>query len=451
MTAIDWRIPPSTLEGLERAPRDRPVVLLLRHSVRNDLPDGEAGRVLPITEVGWELASQLGRRIGARLRTLHSSPLVRCVQTAEALRAGAGTEQTVVPDRLLGDPGAFVLDGDVAWQNWQRLGHEGVMEHLVSGADALPGMARPEEAARYLAHHMLAIAGDEPGVHVFATHDSVITAAAARLLGVPISAEDWPWYLEGAWCWRTVEGVHTHYRSRHAVRQQPLCSLAETDVIEFARRELAATVGLDSGARFFLAGGAFKTLITGQSPRDLDLWAPSQRDRDLVIAALRARGAVARTRGPFADVFELAGRVVEVPDKVEPSTLEERLARFDIALSAIGVEHGPGDRWRAEIHPLAVESLARGEVLLLKPLANWKYALATLERMRRYGVELGLDVPEVEEAEVWKVFEAQSAEMRTGMCERYERTGTGTHGVWGDLISRFPDHSDWMRREPGVR
>lgn len=50
------------------------------------------------------------------------------------------------------------------------------------------------------------------------------------------------------------------------------------DVIEFARREVARTVGLGSGARFFLAGGAFKSLLTGRPPRDLDLWAPSVED-----------------------------------------------------------------------------------------------------------------------------------------------------------------------------
>ena len=76
-----------------------------------------------------------------------------------------------------------------------------------------------------------------------------------------------------------------------------------------------------------------------------------------------------------------------------PDTLEGRLARFDIALSAVGVEHRPSGQWSAIVHPLARTSVERREVLLLKPLVNWKFVLSTLERMWRYADELGYIVP----------------------------------------------------------
>lgn len=438
-SAEDWQVPPSVLRHLDRIPRDRPVALLLRHSVREDLPAGEAGRILPITAIGRRLACQLGEALRGRLITLRSSPLVRCVQTAEALRQGAGAPLAVVPDHLLGDPGAYVLDDRRAWENWEARGHEGVMAHLVSSSDALPGMARPDEAARFLVLHMLAVAGQAPGVHVFVTHDSLVTATAARLLHRPLGTSDWPHYLEGAFFWRAADGLHTVYREHEGVRGEAHpCSLCDGDVIELARREIAATLGLDSGVRFFLAGGAYKTLLSGRPPRDLDLWAPSERERGALLEALQGRGARALGTRPFADAFEIAGRVVEVPHKVEPSTLEERLARFDIALSAVGVEHRPDGTWRAIIHPLARESARRRQVLLLKPLVNWKHALATLERMRRYAAELGFESPAEEEAEIWRVLEEQPIEMRRGMLVRHERTGMGGFGVAEEAASRIP-------------
>lgn len=438
MTEARWQIPASVLRLLERAPTDRAIVVLLRHSVRDHLPPGDAGYVLPITDVGRRLALELGGHLRGRLRTLHASPLLRCVQTAQALAEGAGVSLAVVPSRLLGDPGVFVLDGRRAWANWERLGHEGVMRHLVSDTAALAGMARPDEAARFLVQSMLGEAANRPGVHVFVTHDSLVTATAARLLGRPLGRDDWPWYLEGAFFWPSEGGVHAAYRDEEAVHPGSLCGLAEADVVEFARREIAATVGLDSGARFFLAGGAFKSLLTGRPPRDLDLWAASDHDRALLIEALRDRGARVAAPGPFADVFELAGRVVEVPRKTAPGTLSERLARFDIGLSAVGVEHEPDGKWSALVHPLALESVRRREVRLLRPLVNWKYALTTLERMRRYGVELGFSVPREMEDQVWRVFEAQDAEMRGGMIERYRNTGAGGFGVMEELAGRFP-------------
>ena len=438
MTGIDWRLPPSVSRWLSESPASAPVALLLRHSVRGHLPPGDAGYALPITDVGVSLAHELGSLIGDRLRTLHASPLLRCVQTAEALRAGAGQDITVIQDRLLGDPGVFVVDGKRAWSHWEEREHEGVMEHLVSQDYPLPGMADPDPAARFLVQHMLAAADDRPGLHVFVTHDSLVTATAARLLGEPLGKDAWPWYLEGAFFWREDGFLTTAYRDRRSRRPASnLVPLDQRHVIDFARREVARTLGPAVGARFFLAGGAFKALLTGRPPRDLDLWAPSARDRDILLSTLNARGARPLDARPFADAFAVGDRVVELPHKAEPDTLEKRLARFDIALSAVGAEHRPGGMWSAIVHPLAQASVELRQVLLLKPLVNWKYSLATLERMRRYAREFGYSIPPEEEAEVWRVFDSQPDDMKQGMLERFERTAMGGHGVREEASCRL--------------
>jgi broad specificity phosphatase PhoE len=435
---VDWQIPPSLLEHLQHVPSDRPVVLLMRHSVRDALPPGDVGYALPITEVGQRLAIQLGEILGERLKTLHTSPLVRCVQTAEGLRDGSSVDLKITHDQLLGDPGVYVVDGERAWKHWQERGHEGVMEDLVAGRSALSGMAHPLYAARFLVHHMLSVASGVPGLHIFVTHDSLVTATAAQLIGVKLGPDSWPWCLESAFFWVDDDGVAAAYRGFAANHPAPLCRLDEENVVEFARREISATVGLNSGARFFLAGGAFKTLLTGRPPRDLDLWAPSEQDRTQLIQALDKRGAQRLAQRPYADGFSINGRVVEVPHKSAPATLEERLARFDIALSAVGVEHRPTGGWRAVINPRATKSVHQREVLLLKPLVNWKYALTTLERARRYADELGFVLPPEEEAEIWRVFSNQPEEMRQGMVERYKHTGQGSHGVIEEVACRFP-------------
>ncbi len=84
------------------------------------------------------------------------------------------------------------------------------------------------------------------------------------------------------------------------------------------------------------------------------------------------------------------------------------------------------------MHPLAGESVRRREVLLLKPLVNWKHSLSTLERMHRYAVDLGFDVPPAEANHVWEVFQAQPPEMRRGMIDRYLRVG----GARPDILAR---------------
>jgi len=436
--AVEWVIPPSVEHWMRSVPAGAPVIVLMRHSVRGHLPPGAEGDTVPITEVGVRLAEDLGRRMGARLASLHSSPILRCMQTAEALRDGAASKTLVHIDRLLGDPGVYVHDPEIAGRLWIEMGHERVMAHLVSKDTALPGIASPQHAARYLVHHLFATAGNVPGLHVFVTHDSIVTATAAQLLGVPLDVTDWPWYLEAALFWKQDGELLVAYRVRQqACAAAALCRLDEGYVIELARRELTPIVGSGHVSRFFLAGGAFKSLLTGRAPRDLDVWAPTPEDRDALVDSLRRRGAEQLDSKPFGDAFCLCDRVVELPFKTEPPTLEERLARFDIGLSAVGAEHLGQGQWRAVIHPLALESVRRREVLLLKPLVNWRHALATLERMRRYSAELGYRIPPEETAAVWKVFDAQDPAMQQGMLQRFDLSTRGGFRVREEAICRL--------------
>lgn len=418
MTDIHWVVPSSTCTWLDKIPSERPVAMLVRHSVRGPLPPADAGYSVPITDVGHRLAVELGRKLRGRLRRVHASPMRRTMQTAERIAEGAERETAVEIDRMLGDPGAFALDSRAS-ATWAELGHEEVMRHLVYGDDVLPGCADAEAAARALVQHMLAKSDGPPGVHAFVTHDSIVTATAARLLGEALTKQDWPWYLEAAFFWEEGGAVHVGYRERYRAVPAPLVTLTERDVVALARREIAATLGLDCPARFFVAGGVFKTLLTGRPPRDLDLWAASPSDREVVVAHFVARGARALPEQRYTQGFQLNGRVIELSLQTQPGVLEERLARCDLALSAVGVEHTPTDRWRAVIHPLALASVAKRQVLLLDELHNWKHALASLVRLRKYASELGFEVPPSEERRLWNIFDAQSPAMQRGMLERF--------------------------------
>jgi broad specificity phosphatase PhoE len=417
----EFWIPHSMPPILDSLPDDQPVALLLRHSVRGHLPPGEAGYSVPLTEVGVRLAEQFGEMLGARLRSLHASPLLRCMQTAEAIRRGAQADLPVVVDKSLGDPGVYVVDNKLAGALWQEQGHEKAMAHLVAGNGPLPGLANPPKAASDLVRSMLEATAGQPGIHVFVTHDSLVTATASRWLGIPLGPTDWPFYLEGAFFWRGEGAWYTAYKGYRASRDSAnLIEFSERGVVEFARRQLWAVGLLGCQVRFFFAGGAFKSLLTGKPPKDLDLWAPSAEDRSALVAAVLEYGGTVEPPGPYTDKFRVNDHVVELQRKTESQTLEDRLGRFDLTLSAVGVEHLPGQGIaRALLRPEAAESVCRREVRLLKPLVNWRHVLATISRMREYAAELCFVVPEEEEAFAWSTFTEQDQEMQAGMLERY--------------------------------
>jgi len=337
--------------------------MLIRHSVRGPLPDGHEAYVEPLTADGHRLALALGHYLGDRLRSVSASPLTRTMQTADRMAEGAGLDSPTWPDTLLGDPGVFVVD-DRAGDNWSALGHAEVIRHLVEEAEPLPGCADPDAAARFLVHHLLSTVKDELGVHAFVTHDSLVTATAARMLGHPLTQNDWPHYLEAVFFWEEGEGVHIAYREEHHVRDRPCVGFTAQDVIAFARREVAGTVGLGCPVRFFFWGDAFKTLLHGRPPRNLDLWTPSAADCAMLRTLLLERGAAPLPECSYTEGFQLGDRVIVLSLKAHPTTLEDRLARFDIALSAVGVEYRPGDQWRAGTCQPHIDSQFKNNIYL---------------------------------------------------------------------------------------
>ena len=201
-----------TLRLIQFVPADSPVALLIRHSARDEIPDGGTGMELPLNDLGIRLCQELGRELVGRVRSARSSPVLRCVQTAELLGQAADTDGEVILDKRLGAPGAYVLDEQLAWGNWLAHGNEGVIQHLVSGAGALPGMADPAQAANDLIEHLLACAGVEPGLHLFISHDSIVTPTVARAFGQDIPKSHWPEYLDASAFWRQQKGRVVAYR-----------------------------------------------------------------------------------------------------------------------------------------------------------------------------------------------------------------------------------------------
>ena len=201
-----------TLRLIQSVPEGSPVALLIRHSARDDIPDRATGIELPLNDLGIRLCRELGRELVGRVRSSRSSPVLRCVQTAKLLGQAAETDGEVILDKRLGAPGAYVLDEQVAWGNWLAHGNEGVIQHLLSGSGALPGMADPAEAANGLIEHLLECAGVEPGLHVFISHDSIVTPTVARAFGQDMPKSHWPEYLDACAFWRKQNGRVVAYR-----------------------------------------------------------------------------------------------------------------------------------------------------------------------------------------------------------------------------------------------
>ena len=213
------RIPDSLTHGLSLIPEGAATALIIRHSIRGEIPEGETGNDVPLTTEGRQLAELFGMTISSRLASIMSSPVGRCTETAEYILKGSGMDLEVPTSRLLGDPGAFIADGEAAWINFQTMGTRGVMLHLAGRDTALPGMHPPQVAAHILLSHVLDRC-DTQGIHIFVTHDVVLAGIAGQLIGGIQSNEDLPGFLDGAFFWRNGPGVFGCYKNRKVTVRQ---------------------------------------------------------------------------------------------------------------------------------------------------------------------------------------------------------------------------------------
>lgn len=207
--SLDWE----ALGLRVRVPSGMPLALLLRHAERPPLPAHAPGNEVALTEAGREASRRLGESLGAQLRALSTSPVLRCQETALALREGSGASCEVVPDRMLGDPGVFVSHPQEAWRSWVGWGSSAIARALMAGAAVPPGFAEPTQAARRLAEHLCAHLPAAPGVHVFVSHDTLLGPFIARVLGRVLEAGDWPGFLHGALLWK--DGTRQLLAYRH--------------------------------------------------------------------------------------------------------------------------------------------------------------------------------------------------------------------------------------------
>lgn len=209
-------LPLELTRGLELTAPYASSALIIRHSIRGAIPDGQAGNNVPLTAEGRELARILGASIADRLSTVTSSPIGRCKETAEHLLRGARCRMEVPTTKMLGDPGIFIADGQAAWTNFETLGVNGVMMHISRSQEALPGMNAPRAAAYDLLEAMMEKCRD-PGLHVFITHDVILAGAIGQLMNAIETEVDLPGFLEGAFFWNDGRNILGSYRGREAI------------------------------------------------------------------------------------------------------------------------------------------------------------------------------------------------------------------------------------------
>ncbi|SFU00684.1 histidine phosphatase family protein [Pseudoalteromonas lipolytica] len=172
-------------------------VLIVRHAARPDISPNTVGNDVMLTDEGIEQSKLFASLISGQVLSIRTSPIGRCVQTAELIAQATHFKPNDIQQcRLLGDPGFIIKDGDLAWQHWLKKGHKAVNLHLLSGTESWDGFYDlNNSAARIFSDIKALLNNSADGVHIWVTHDTILATLAARIGDKRLTLQDWPDFL----------------------------------------------------------------------------------------------------------------------------------------------------------------------------------------------------------------------------------------------------------------
>lgn len=209
---------PSLRSSLKMLPEGKPISLLTRHSLREKADQAIVSYGAPLTKEGVALARQWGSEISKPIAGIYSSPAGRCVETANALLAGARGELDpktesqqidVQISTILVEPGCFVYDINPAGPQFLRIGPVDFFNRHIN--EPFEGLLSPREGSCNLLDYLRGTQAHAGSLVVHVTHDTILAAFIYHLLESEcIDAELWPWMLEGAFLWFDNENGNEH-------------------------------------------------------------------------------------------------------------------------------------------------------------------------------------------------------------------------------------------------
>lgn len=170
------------------------IIKILRHGEREKHKKGSFGHDLQLTEKGRQEAFALGQSMRDQIPfDIHTSPILRCVQTAEEILRGAGCKGRIILSSVLGDPGPFVTDCARAGPIFLEKSVEEIAEALVN-QETLPGLSSLEKGADVFFNYLSQL---QHFPCLMISHDIIICLLACFLAKSKDVKKHMPGFLEG--------------------------------------------------------------------------------------------------------------------------------------------------------------------------------------------------------------------------------------------------------------
>ena len=166
----------------------------IRHAHRDAFDPNDWGHDISITSQGQESSRQFGRALArSRIETIWTSPIRRCIQTAEEIKKGFGIDVPNYSSSLLGDPGFMILDPKLAENAFQKYQLVEIVE-LLLGGKSIPGFCSVNIGCSRI---LRKLSENKHSNQIWVSHDINICILACWVFQRTHSENMMPGFLEG--------------------------------------------------------------------------------------------------------------------------------------------------------------------------------------------------------------------------------------------------------------
>ena len=172
------------------------ISLLIRHADRDKIPAGEFGNEVLLNETGKERASNFGKSLSnMKINRIFSSPIGRCVQTAEHISKGYDKPIEIIETTALGAPGLHITDEKIAGDFFLAEGFDEMYRRIINDI-SIPGMPTAEQYNKQMTDFLIKNT-QKKGVTLFITHDFLIVFYHYSISRKVYDRDNWVKYLGG--------------------------------------------------------------------------------------------------------------------------------------------------------------------------------------------------------------------------------------------------------------
>ncbi len=184
------------IEEIRKHQKKSKLALLLRHGDRELIPQGEFGNEIMLNEKGKQRSTVFGEALREfSVNKIYTSPIPRCVQTAELIAKAVGKDLEIIQTKCLGNPGLHTADEKVAGEFYLVHGFHEMLRRFIRNEN-VPGVPNKEHLLNSMNEFLRESVKDE-GLTIFVTHDSLIAMYQFCIDGTIYTVDNWVDYLEG--------------------------------------------------------------------------------------------------------------------------------------------------------------------------------------------------------------------------------------------------------------